>query len=29
DPDFFPSKSGQPWEAAKKGSAVIKRMKGG
>ncbi|MBA7670191.1 hypothetical protein ES703_78336 [subsurface metagenome] len=28
DPDFFPSKSGQPWEACKKGNAVIKRMEG-
>ncbi len=28
DPNFFPSKSGQPWEACKKGNAVIKRMEG-
>ncbi|GAI27216.1 unnamed protein product [marine sediment metagenome] len=28
DPAFFPSKSGQPWEAIQKGTAVIKRMEG-
>jgi len=28
DPDFFPSKSGQPWEAVQKGNAAIKRMEG-
>ena len=26
DADFFPSKSGQPWEAAQKGNALVKKL---
>ena len=26
DADFFPSKSGQPWEAAQKGNALIQKL---
>lgn len=28
DPNFFPSKSGQPWEAVQKGNAAIAKAEG-